>query len=599
MSIRRLFAIALSAVLSVTCPTVGARAADIVAAWDGTTGTWTDAARWDSCPLFPNNGNGGKTFDAVVAGGAIALGQDITIQRLTLSGGTLDMPAGAHTLALVEGGSASAGALAIDLAGPGTFTVAYLNWTGGSMTGSGITQVQPGGTLALSGPGTKYLKRTLTSAGTTIVSDAGPLLSYSGGSPPVFSNQAGGLFDIRSDAALFDTGGAPVFHNAGTFRTSPGTGTATVEWVFDNTGSIQALSGRLVFAGPITQLPGSVLTGGTWQVGPNGRLDIPTASNITTNQGAVILDGANSRFDRIDALADNQGTFSLRNGRQFTSAASLANSGTLTVGAGSSLAVGGAYNQTAGTTTIDSVFKTGSGTATVTGGTFNLNADAAAGGPLTLHSSAAVNFGSSQHLDGLDLTNGTATLAAGGAKVLTTKLLTINDSLAKLDLMDNDLVIDYAGATSPVAAIRSYLATGCDGGKWDGLGITSGQAQADHAADPLAPTALGYRDDTAAEEITVKYTWQGDSTLDGKVDIADDYFAFLDGFNGVGAGWFYGDFNYDGQIDIANDYFAFLDGFNLQSGQLGGLDADPSAVPEPATLALVALGALALLRRRR
>jgi len=136
--------------------------------------------------------------------------------------------------------------------------------------------------------------------------------------------------------------------------------------------------------------------------------------------------------------------------------------------------------------------------------------------------------------------------------------------------------------------------------KWDtGLGITSGQAKADHKANPLVPTALGYKDDAAGKKVTVKYTWQGDSTLDGVVNIADDYFNFLDGFNGVGTSWFYGDFNYDGTIDIANDYFAFLDGYNLQSGTLGGLEADPPAIPEPASALLVAVGAvLAMLRRK-
>jgi len=58
-------------------------------------------------------------------------------------------------------------------------------------------------------------------------------------------------------------------------------------------------------------------------------------------------------------------------------------------------------------------------------------------------------------------------------------------------------------------------------------------------------------------------------------------------------------------VDVDNDFSAFLDGLNMQTGILGeagGLAAvggGSGAVPEPATLALLALGgSLTLLRRR-
>ena len=260
-----------------------------------------------------------------------------------------------------------------------------------------------------------------------------------------------------------------------------------------------------------------------------------------------------------------------------------------------------------GTLTVSGTQSHGAGAALmVNGGNVNLNTDAGSASIYNLAITVAndpstVNFGSSEHLRSLALVDGTASLTAGGAKVLTTQSLTLDDTTARLDLMDNDLVVDYSGITSPVDAIRGYLASGCGSeAKWDtGLGITSSQAKADHAADPLVPTALGYRDDTAGKKITVKYTWQGDTNLDGKIDIADDYFNFLDGFNGVGLSWFYGDFNYDGSIDIANDYFMFLDGYNLQTGELGGLDGDLPSIPEPATLGLLGAGLLAAMLRRR
>jgi len=96
--------------------------------------------------------------------------------------------------------------------------------------------------------------------------------------------------------------------------------------------------------------------------------------------------------------------------------------------------------------------------------------------------------------------------------------------------------------------------------------------------------------------VTVKYTWIGDANCDGVVDIPNDFFAYLDGLNGVGTGWSFGDFNLDGTIDVANDFFAYLDDLNMQTGPLGG---NLGAVPEPATLTLLALGCLGLAARRR
>src|SRR5437667_1886589 len=104
------------------------------------------------------------------------------------------------------------------------------------------------------------------------------------------------------------------------------------------------------------------------------------------------------------------------------------------------------------------------------------------------------------------------------------------------------------------------------------------------------------------------YTYGGDANLDGKINV-DDYgridFAVPLGI----AGWANGDFNYDGKINV-DDYgiidfnvgiqgTPFFTGAGVDGGSaaLGGV----TAVPEPASLAVVVVGAMSLLggRRRR
>ena len=84
----------------------------------------------------------------------------------------------------------------------------------------------------------------------------------------------------------------------------------------------------------------------------------------------------------------------------------------------------------------------------------------------------------------------------------------------------------------------------------------------------------------------------GDANLDGTVGIAD-LGALADNYGvTVGATWLQGDFNFDGKVGIA-DLGALADHYGETLG--GGA----AAVPEPAGLALLALGAVALVRRRR
>ncbi len=138
--------------------------------------------------------------------------------------------------------------------------------------------------------------------------------------------------------------GSPKLTNlsAHTIRSDNGN---TVNCQLDNQGTIEASNGNFTLTGSIDQFTGSTLTGGTWIVRADSSLNIDIGSDIATNQGTVVLDGVESQFDRIDTLADNQGTFEILNGREFSTVGSLTNSGTIIIGAGSTLTIGGIYYQ--------------------------------------------------------------------------------------------------------------------------------------------------------------------------------------------------------------------------------------------------------------
>jgi hypothetical protein len=147
-------------------------------------------------------------------------------------------------------------------------------------------------------------------------------------------------------------GGSQTLMNQGTINADLG-GTITVSaGTWTNNGTIGAQDSSTITAPSApTNFAAGTLTGGTWRVLANGTLRLMNA-NISTNAATILLDGANSNFYRdnatTDALANfatNNGSFSLLDGRNFTTAGNWSNSGSLTIGAGSTLTVNGNYTQ--------------------------------------------------------------------------------------------------------------------------------------------------------------------------------------------------------------------------------------------------------------
>src|SRR5262249_23549365 len=126
---------------------------------------------------------------------------------------------------------------------------------------------------------------------------------------------------------------------------------------FTNTGTITVAAGQTmaISGGVLGNFSNGTLTGGTYDI--LGTFQFPNAA-ITTDAAAIILDGSTSRIidqSGNDALANlvgvgAGGTFTIRNGRNFTAPSGLSIAGSVTVGTGSTL-TGNLY-QSGGQTTL-------------------------------------------------------------------------------------------------------------------------------------------------------------------------------------------------------------------------------------------------------
>ena len=154
---------------------------------------------------------------------------------------------------------------------------------------------------------------------------------------------------------------------------------------------------------------------------------------------------------------------------------------------------------------------------------------------------------------------------------------------------------------------RQHGGRGSGSNLWQGKGITSSAAAANAKGitglaairnlNATGGTIYGNFDGEPvdANSILVKYTYNGDTDLNGKID-ANDYFQIDSGFIAGLSGYRNGDFDYNGTID-ADDYFLIDNAFANQSGILSAGAIDAASVPEPG--AMVGLGMLAFLAARR
>jgi hypothetical protein len=209
--------------------------------------------------------------------------------------------------------------------------------------------------------------------------------------------------------------------------------------------------------------------------------------------------------------------------------------------------------------------------------------------PVTVNSdnsgAATAIFSGTQRIGGLTIgTGGVAIVASGGNKVLMTSSLSVSGT-GKLNLTDQDMIIDYTGAT-PIADVRSLLSSGYAAGAWTGAGINSSAA----AANAARTTGIGYADNATlgrtsfsgqpvdATSILLRYTLDGDANLDRTVGF-NDLVIVAQNFGATGNATFAkGDFNCDGKVDF-NDLVILAQRYGTVLPPPPAAAMDPASAP--------------------
>lgn len=235
------------------------------------------------------NVSGSNTFSGISGPTANLTGIYIcTNNTLTISGATTANFNGTGTVAPTTLSLLRVGNGNPTLGGNNTVTIlSQMDWTGGTMSGSGRTIIQPGATLNLANPSTVVLNRTLENGGTVLWTGAGGFTFNNS----TFTNRAGALFHAQN-AEAFSASGLCRFDNAGTFRKSISTGATTVALgiPFTNFGTVEIRSGILVANGGYVSSSNALLNcalGGTTAGTNYGQLQV--AGTVTLN-GSLSVD---------------------------------------------------------------------------------------------------------------------------------------------------------------------------------------------------------------------------------------------------------------------------------------------------------------------
>jgi hypothetical protein len=355
--------------------------------------------------------------------------------------------------------------------------------------------------------GTYNVTGTLQFNGANIVTNAANITLSGSSSAIVSQSAANALANFATNAS-----GASFTINSGRNFTTASN--------FTNNGTLAVGSGsKFDVNGNLTNFSGTTLTGGTYNV--TGTLQF-NGANIVTNAANIALSGSTSTIvnqSAVNALAGfatnaSTGSFTINNGRNFTTASNFTNSGTITVGSGTKFDVNGNLTNFSGTTLTGGTYNI-SGTLQFNGANIVTNA---ANITLSGASSAIVNQSAVNALAGL------ATNASGGKfSLASSRNFTTGGNFSNAGTLNfatgtsftvggTGLFTQTAGLTKDDGTLTDSGGLDLNGGSLIGKGTVSGAI--DNASGVIDPgdsaTTAGILTDKGA------YT-QGAS---GKLDIA-------------------------------------------------------------------------------
>jgi hypothetical protein len=319
----------------------------------------------------------------IIGGTIINKGSGVFFNGGTLSGvtfeGTVDLTPTYSTVVITNGltatGLGGVGAGAIDLG-----FLAFLRPEGGETLDNATVDLGYANGIVLTDP-----------------NNTAPVLTFGG-------NIGGGKYSndlIINDGVIIAafTGGS----NQGFSITTPN---------FTNNGSLIVGAGQTMSVQPgnLTNLSGTTLTGGVFEIEGGSTMELDQNVQITTLDATVILDGAGSTLQSFNTNSNSQttldatlatigasGTLEITGGRNWATATSFTNAGTLEVGGGTFTAPGLVNAGLVSGYGVIAAALTNAGTLSV-----------AAGETLSLVGGSLTN------LSGATLTGGAFTIAGGG-----------------------------------------------------------------------------------------------------------------------------------------------------------------------------------------
>ena len=231
-----------------------------------------------------------------------------------------------------------------------------MDWSSGTMSGSGTTTIVSGATLAIHGTGYKSLSgRTIENDGAATWSDSG---NISGSGGVIFNNN--GSFEARNSESFY--GSDTTFNNEGAFTKSTSSGATDMNVIFNNSGTVDIQIGTLNLDS------GGSSTGGSFQGDSGSTLcfhgstyDLDANSSVTHPH--VLFEWGNVNINgtyNVDHTTLNIGSTVNFNSSVPVTSTIVTHSGGALTGSGD-LVVTSGYNWTSGT-------MSGSGVTTIASG---------------------------------------------------------------------------------------------------------------------------------------------------------------------------------------------------------------------------------------